>query len=144
MLLVALSAGMVACGTQKNVENANPMEYAETITASELKEHLYTFASDEFEGRNTGEPGQKKAAEYIVNQYQEIGIEAPEGYANYYQEIPTEFFDGKLNDSENVLGFIKGSEKPDEILVITSHYDHVGVDDEDNIYNGAEIGRAHV
>ncbi|OEY72618.1 M28 family metallopeptidase [Salegentibacter salarius] len=140
MLLVALSAGMVACGTQKNVENANPMEYAETITASELKEHLYTFASDEFEGRNTGEPGQKKAAEYIVNEYQEIGIEAPQGYSNYYQEIPTEFFDGKLKDSENVLGFIKGSEKPDEILVITSHYDHVGVDDEGNIYNGADDG----
>ena len=104
MLLVALSAGMVACGTQKNVENANPMEYAETITASELKEHLYTFASDEFEGRNTGEPGQKKAAEYIVNQYQEIGIEAPEGYANYYQEIPTEFFDGKPYINRGISG----------------------------------------
>src|SRR6056297_2886848 len=140
MLLVALTTGMIACGTQKNVENANPMEYAETITTSELKEHLYTFASDEFEGRNTGEPGQKKAAEYIVNEYQEIGIEAPEGYSNYYQEIPTEFFNGKLKDSENVLGFIEGSEKPDEIRVLTSHYDHVGVDDEGNIYNGADDG----
>ncbi len=38
LLLVALSAGMVACGTQKNVENANPMEYANSITSSELKE----------------------------------------------------------------------------------------------------------
>ncbi len=140
MLLVAITAGIVSCGTQKNVENANPMEYAETITASELKDNLTTFASDEYEGRNTGEPGQKKAAEFIVEKYQQMGIEAPEGFSNYYQEIPTEFFDGKLKASENVLGYIKGSEKPDEVLVITSHYDHVGVDDEGNIYNGADDG----
>ncbi|WP_079734423.1 M28 family metallopeptidase [Salegentibacter salegens] len=140
MLLVAITAGVVSCGTQKNVENANPMEYAETITASELRNNLTTFASDEYEGRNTGEPGQKKAAEFIVNEYKEMGIEAPEGYSNYYQEIPTEFFNGKLKASENVLGYIKGSEKPEEILVITSHYDHVGVDDEGNIFNGADDG----
>jgi len=140
VLLVAITAGIVSCGTQKNVENANPMEYAETITASELKDNLTIFAGDEYEGRNTGEPGQKKAAEFIVKEYQQMGMEAPEGFSNYYQEIPTEFFDGKLNASENVLGYIKGSEKPDEVLIITSHYDHVGVDDEGNIYNGADDG----
>lgn len=140
MLLVALSAGMVACGTQKNVENANPMKYAETITAAELKDNLTTFASDEYEGRNTGEPGQKKAAKFIVNEYKQMGIEPPKEYSNYYQEIPTEFFNGKLKDSENILGYIEGSEKPEEVLVITSHYDHVGIDDEGNIYNGADDG----
>lgn len=140
MLLVTLTAGMVACGTQKNVENANPMEYAETITVSDLQEHLFTFAGDDYEGRDTGEPGQKKAAEYIVDFYQQIGIDAPTSNPNYYQVIPTEFFNKKMKDSENVLGFIKGSEKPEEILVITSHYDHVGVDDEGNIYNGADDG----
>ncbi len=140
MLLVTLTAGMVACGTQKNVENANPMEYAETITVSDLQKHLFTFAGDEYEGRDTGEPGQKKAAEYIVDFYQQIGIDAPTSNPNYYQVIPTEFFNNKMKDSENVLGFIKGSEKPEEILVITSHYDHVGVDDEGNIYNGADDG----
>jgi len=140
ILLVALTAGMVACGTQKNVENANPMKYANSITSSELKDNLYIFASDEYEGRDTGEPGQKKGAEFIVNEYKEIGINPPEGYENYYQEIPTEFFDGKLKSSENVLGFIKGSEKPEEVLVISSHYDHVGIDKEGNIYNGADDG----
>lgn len=39
--------------------------------------------------------------------------------------------------TENVLGFLKGSEKPDEILVITSHYDHVGIIDGE-IHNGAD------
>ncbi|WP_462253775.1 M28 family peptidase [Ekhidna sp.] len=39
--------------------------------------------------------------------------------------------------TENVLGFLKGTEKPDEVLVITSHYDHVGIIDGE-INNGAD------
>lgn len=36
-------------------------------------------------------------------------------------------FAPKLNDSENIWAYIKGSEKPDEVLVISAHYDHVGM-----------------
>ncbi|MEO9872367.1 M28 family peptidase [Ekhidna sp.] len=39
--------------------------------------------------------------------------------------------------TENVLGFMKGTEKPDEVLIITSHYDHVGIIDGE-VYNGAD------
>ena len=39
--------------------------------------------------------------------------------------------------TENVLGFLKGTEKPDEVLVITSHYDHVGIIDGE-IHTGAD------
>ncbi len=34
--------------------------YANTITASELKEHLYIFSSDAYQGRQVGTSGQKK------------------------------------------------------------------------------------
>ena len=40
-------------------------------------------------------------------------------------------------ESENVLGFIEGTDKSDEIVVVTSHYDHVGRNGDD-IYNGAD------
>ncbi len=129
----------MACGThQKDTQNADVMDYANTITTSELKDHLYIFASDEFEGRDTGEPGQKKAAEYLKNEYQELNIPSPLGENNYYQGIPAEYFPGDIKDSENVLAFIKGREIPEEVIVISSHYDHVGVDDQGNIYNGAD------
>lgn len=39
--------------------------------------------------------------------------------------------------TENVLGYLKGSEKPDELLIITSHYDHVGIINGE-IHNGAD------
>jgi hypothetical protein len=43
--------------------------------------------------------------------------------------------------TENVLGYLEGSDKKDELLVITAHYDHVGVKSEgsgDLIHNGAD------
>ena len=54
--------------------------YAETITASDLAAHLYVFASDYFEGRETGTRGQKLAATYLAGQYRKLGLE-PKGTA---------------------------------------------------------------
>ena len=47
----------------------SPLRYAASITVEELKDHLFVYASDEYEGRNTGEPGQKKAVAYLKNFY---------------------------------------------------------------------------
>jgi len=63
------------------------VEYAATINASELKEHLMIIASDEFEGRETGMPGQKKAAEYISNYFEGLQIQPYDG-TTYFQEYP--------------------------------------------------------
>jgi hypothetical protein len=40
--------------------------------------------------------------------------------------------------TENVLGYLKGSEKPDELVIVTSHYDHIGVGEDGQINNGAD------
>ena len=66
---------IVGCGTNhkmadtKAPKNLDPVPYGNTITEAELKTHLYTYASDEFEGRDTGEPGQKKAVAYLRDEY---------------------------------------------------------------------------
>ena len=52
--------------------------FAESITAKDLAAHLYFFASDFFQGRETTQPGQKLAAEYLASQYRRIGLE-PKG-----------------------------------------------------------------
>ncbi len=50
--------------------------YQETITPEELAGHLYFYASDFFEGRETATRGQQLAALYLAGQYQTMGIEA--------------------------------------------------------------------
>ncbi|MFY0714021.1 M28 family peptidase [Seonamhaeicola sp. NFXS20] len=140
-LLLIASYLIAACSSSKNKENkeANPIDYAKTITADELKDMLYTYASDEYEGRKTGEPGQKKAIEFIKNHYIANKIPSPIAEGDYFQEIPESFFNGHVNAaSENVLAYIKGSEKPDEIIVISAHLDHIGVTQNGEINNGAD------
>lgn len=66
------------------------VSYAETITQEDLKKHLYIYASDEFEGRNTGEPGQKKAVEYIKNHYQDLNVPPAQENGKYFQDVPLE------------------------------------------------------
>ena len=99
VLIVALGLIASCNSTQKTVTTAtksvtnkavNPIPYAETITEDELKEHLYIYASDEFEGRETGKPGQKKAIEYLKKQYENLGVPAAQGDGNYFQKVPLE------------------------------------------------------
>lgn len=136
VLLISISI-FFGCKAQKDITNANPENYAKTIKSMSLKNKLYTFASDEFEGRETGQPGQKKAAEYLMNYYKSIGVPSPYNDGNYYQDIPTSYFNGRLPDSENVVAFIEGDGSTEEILVLSAHYDHLGVRG-DKIYNGAD------
>lgn len=132
----------ISCTSQKvSITNADPKKYMNTITADELKTHLYIVASDEMEGRETGSAGQKKAGLYLINQYKKNNISFPNGASDFYQKIPAAFLNAKRNenlpDSENVWAYIEGSEKPNEVLVISAHYDHVGTKNGE-IYNGAD------
>ncbi|MEM8999598.1 MAG: M28 family metallopeptidase [Bacteroidota bacterium] len=99
--LSLLSIGLiVSCNSaQKSVSEttlsrtttiASPVEYAMTITEEDLKGHLYIYASDDFEGRETGKPGQKKAVAYIQKQYEELGIPGAKKDGTYFQKVPLE------------------------------------------------------
>ena len=148
-VIITLSIAILAacCGQKSTVKSKKKssrkkskisVDYANTITSSEMKKDLYIYASDEFEGRDTGEPGQKKAVNFLKNEYLKMNIPSAYGSENYYQNIPADYFEGHAkNDSENVLAYIEGSEKPNEILILSAHLDHVGQHD-GKIYNGAD------
>lgn len=124
-----------------SISNANLTKYTNTITAGDLKTYLYIVASDSMEGRDTGSKGQKKAGEYIINQYKNNTISFPKGATDYYQRIPADFLNAKRNDnlpdSENIWAYIEGSEKPNEVIVISAHYDHLGMKN-GVVHNGAD------
>jgi hypothetical protein len=142
LFIVTIAMLAVSCSTaQKATKVADVETYKNSITSAELSKHLYIVADDNMEGRNTGEPGQKRAGEYLINEYKKNGISFPPGATNFYQKVPSEFmkrgFAPKLNDSENIWAFIEGSEKPQEIIVISAHYDHVGMKNGE-VFNGAD------
>ncbi len=66
-------------------------KYQASITAEDLAAHLYFFASDFFEGRETGMRGQKLAAEYLAGQYRKMGLSPKGNSANGNPRSPGAF-----------------------------------------------------
>jgi acetylornithine deacetylase/succinyl-diaminopimelate desuccinylase-like protein len=136
------------CGVQKKaVKNTSETKvssfnnYLNAISTESLRTNLTYIASDETEGRETGSAGQKKAGKFMIDFYKKHGVAFPKGAKDYYQTVPAAFLNAKYNenlpDSENIWAYIEGSEKPNEIVVISAHYDHVGIK-RGEIYNGAD------
>jgi len=72
---------------QTDYEELNPEIFANEITADDLKSYLTVLASDEFQGRETGTPGNDKAADYIKEQLKNFGIPSTAGTDDYLQPI---------------------------------------------------------
>ncbi|MDY8135891.1 M28 family metallopeptidase [Aquimarina sp. 2201CG5-10] len=94
---IAIILFIAACGTTKKTttqatkspeKTGKPETYANTITASDLKEALYVYASDDFEGRETGQPGQKKAINFLKDHYKSFGVSAAKSDGDYFQTVP--------------------------------------------------------
>lgn len=136
ILFVAISFVMACNSSQKTVTEAttttaqevSSVAYAESITEAELKEHLYTYASDEYEGRETGQPGQKKAIAYLKAHYEKLGIPAAQSNGNYFQDVPLELsklpvgsitVNGtEFSIGQNLLTFSKATGSFDEVVYV--------------------------
>jgi hypothetical protein len=64
------------------------IRFSKYLTADGMKKNLTILASDEYEGRETGQKGQKMTAQYITNYYKDLGIPPintlKEGYQQTY------------------------------------------------------------
>ena len=92
------------------------------------------LAADKMEGRAIFSTGIEKASKFIESEFQKTGLSFYEGLSNYRQEFITD-----QKPTNNVIGVLKGKSKPNEIVIFSAHYDHLGTKTEgnDKIYNGA-------
>lgn len=86
MKMTSVAALICVLGASTYGQNS-PENYAASITADDLKKHLEVLASDEYEGRETGKEGQRKAAAYIANQFMKCNF-PPAVNGSYMQSIP--------------------------------------------------------
>lgn len=108
---------------------------SEIVTKNTLLEHLKTLSSDEFEGRATGTKGNEKARNYIIEQFKNQNIPS---FGKSYEHKFTFTEGDKTHKAVNVLAKIKGTESPDKYIVVSAHYDHLGISKNNEIYNGAD------
>ena len=92
---------------------------------------LQALCSDAFAGRGLGSEGLDKATVYLERRLEELGLEAA-GEDGYRQVFSTE-----AGDAVNLIGRI-GSAEGDRHVIVSAHYDHLGVDERGAIYRGAD------
>jgi len=83
-------------------ESDASVKFANTITAEDMRKHLTILASDEYEGRETGERGNALASKYIANYFNQIGV-APGGKEGSFFQ-PVSFTFSKWKDTDIFLG----------------------------------------
>lgn len=108
---------------------------SKVINAEKLLKDIQTLSADDMQGRGIGTEGGEKARKYVVSRFTEAGIKS---FGETYLH-PFEFSNrlGKKFNGTNVLGFIEGTKFRDKYIVVSAHYDHVGMHDGE-IYNGAD------
>lgn len=100
-------------------------------TEAELRRHVEFLASPELQGRNNGTEGNRRAAEWIVEQFREAGLKPGNG-DSFYQTFDTR----ASGSARNIIGVLEGRRR-DEYIVVAAHYDHLGMQG-GRIYPGAD------
>lgn len=117
------------------------------VDRGQLMRDVETLAAPAFEGRRTGTPGALKARQWLVDQFRVIGL-MPGGTQEYVQPFTFSTRDsgailpgGRPYRADyaaaNIVGRLPGREPRARLLVITAHYDHLGIR-EGVIYPGAD------
>lgn len=96
--------------------------------------HLETLSSDEFAGRKFSSEESLITQSYLINALKKLKVSAFKGnYRHSFEQIS--FFSHK--NGANIIGYIPGSQFPQQYIVLTAHYDHLG-SKQNKVFNGAD------
>jgi len=134
------------------------------ISLKETKRIETTLSADNMEGRRAFTKGNEKAAAFIAKEFQKIGLKRWSDHDTYLQTFPmlkkvnankraSYSFDlsqeGEKVQLSNVVGVLPGKSKPNEYVIFSGHFDHLGINsrnlqNNDSIYNGANDDAAGI
>jgi hypothetical protein len=108
-----------------------PVAPPKKIDAARLLEDVRALSADSMEGRGAGTKGGELARAYVERRFTEAGLVPL--WASFEQpfELPSK------GRGVNVVGYVKGTKYPERLIVVSAHYDHLGVRD-GQVYNGAD------
>lgn len=96
------------------------------VDSARLFDDVRTLASPAFEGRLIGTPGNRQAGLFVQQRFAALGLQ-PFG-ASIAQPFKSGPVKGKpAVDGVNFIGFIKGTAQPERYLLVSAHYDHLGI-----------------
>lgn len=111
-----------------------------TFKTDMLIKDIHFLASEECEGRGTGQPGEKLAAQYIQDRFELLGLTPKGENGSYFDSFPFSYNPGKMQSGHgmasddtvkpiegegiNVAAYLDNS--ADYTIIIGAHYDHLG------------------
>lgn len=134
--LLALLFPLVLAG-QSAVLPPDSLAVETRIDPGQLLRDLHILASDSLAGRRTGTAGHERAQRYLAGRFREIGLR--QFGPDYFQRFPiaapgfsaTPAPDGPAPSDTikgaNLIGYLPGREDSLGVIVLSAHYDHLGV-----------------
>ena len=104
-------------------------------TTARLMQRLGALAADSMEGRRAGTPGSARARAWIIGELTAIGAQ-PMG-AGYTMPVTLRPRAGSDTVGANIVARIPGTTAGGPVLVLSAHYDHLGVRNGE-VFNGAD------
>ena len=133
---VAAVLMLSACVTPEAEAPAAPA--GPTASQQQWLDDIRTLSADAMQGRDTGSPGGEMARNYIVGRLEALGVApSPMGRLQPWEMQGRTRSGPKTYNGTNILGVIPGTRVGGRWIVVSAHYDHVGVN-EGQIYNGAD------
>lgn len=125
-----------------------------SLVEREVHADMNFLADDELHGRGSATRDEHIAALFASSQFQSLGLEPGGNNGTYIQKallpnpLPpqvqqrlSKFENTPRTETWNAIGILRGTTKPDEVILLTAHLDHLGVsaaEKGDTIYNGAD------
>ena len=134
ILLLLFIFSISACSANKATIEQDNLANNLSVEHLSLVNHLKTLSSDQFSGRKINSKGNKQAQIYIRNSLSNSGVSPFQ--ASYYHPFVKHKSFSQIKGT-NIIGVVKGKKYPDKYIVLSAHFDHLGVKG-GVIYNGAD------
>ena len=115
-----------------------PLAGMPKIEAPQILEHIKTLASDQFEGRKPGTPGEERTVEYLTAEFQKLGLKPGNTDGTYIQKVPLVGITGTEAKPLVVTGKARATFKwRDEVVAWTKHVaDGASIESSDLVFVG--------
>ncbi len=118
---------LAACAGTERVDRAGLEPALSSITADGMMAHIRMLASDGFEGRAPGTPGEDSTVAYLTAQFQSLGLAPGNPDGSYVQNVELIGYTGSSTASIRVAGKPVAM-RPNEDFVAVSRHDTSNVD----------------
>jgi len=131
-----LLAGVMLVGCSRRLAR-DAEAAAESITAEAILDHIRVLASDEFEGRLPGTRGEDLTVDYVIKQFQEMGLKPGASGGSWTQAVPLVGYRGEPSAELVAAGRKIALKYPDDYVAVAPRLEPLtAVEDSEIVFVG--------